>query len=388
MKNATNHRTKETLLEVSDLRVEFDTYGGIVKAVRGVSFEVARGETLAIVGESGCGKSVTVQSLMGLIPMPPGRITSGFVKLKGQDILGVSLEKANQFRGKEIGMIFQDPMTSLNPTMTVGKQIAETVRVHDGVSADEGRKRAIELLELVQIPEAKSRVDHYPFQFSGGMRQRVMIAMAIACKPSVLIADEPTTALDVTIQAQILRLLRELQRERDMAIILITHDLGVVAQMADKVAVMYAGQIVESGTVDEIFYQSGHPYTLGLRSAMPENDEEKSKVLIPIEGAPPDLFNPPVGCSYFERCPNAMKICGRENPALFNVSSPEHLSRCWLQVPRRAQPGGGGMRKSLRHTLNTADAADAAAETAAEGRVTFFEQPSAPFRGDESGMAP
>jgi oligopeptide transport system ATP-binding protein len=327
------------LLEVRDLRVEFDTYGGIVKAVRGVSFTLEKGKTLAIVGESGCGKSVTVQALMGLIPMPPGRITSGSVKLHGQEILGVPLRVANRFRGKEIGMIFQDPMTSLNPTMTVGKQITETLRIHDGISGSAARARAIELLKTVQIPEAEQRVDCYPFQFSGGMRQRVMIAMAIACNPSVLIADEPTTALDVTIQAQILKLLRDLQRDRDMSIILITHDLGVVAQMADDVNVMYAGQIVESGTADQIFYHSAHPYTLGLRQAMPENDERKRKKLLPIDGAPPDLFKPPAGCSYYARCPHAMKVCERLNPGLEGIE-PGHASRCWLHHERAAaRPG-------------------------------------------------
>jgi oligopeptide/dipeptide ABC transporter ATP-binding protein len=337
----------QPILKVSDLKVEFDTYGGIVQAVRGVSFELEAGRTLAIVGESGCGKSVTVQSIMGLIPVPPGRITSGSVRLKGKEILGVPLREANKFRGKEIGMIFQDPMTSLNPTMTIGKQIAETLRIHHGVSYAEGRKRAIEILDQVQIPEARKRVDSYPFQYSGGMRQRVMIAMAIACNPSVLIADEPTTALDVTIQAQILALLKQLQKERNMGLILITHDLGVVAQMAHDVAVMYAGQIVESGTADEIFYRSAHPYTVGLRSAMPENDEAKSKRLLPIEGSPPDLFNPPVGCSYADRCPNAMKVCASLNPRLLAVES-GHLSRCWLQDARAPQPESWSANPAIR----------------------------------------
>jgi len=321
------------LLQVRDLRVEFDTYGGIVKAVRGVNFEVDAGKTLAIVGESGCGKSVTVQSLMGLIPTPPGRITSGSALLRGSEILNIPLKEANQIRGKEIGMIFQDPMTSMNPTMTVGRQIAETLRIHEGYSADRARERAVELLELVQIPEAQTRVDLYPFQFSGGMRQRAMIAMAIACNPKVLIADEPTTALDVTIQAQILQLLRKLQREHQMAIILITHDLGVVAQMADHVAVMYAGQVVEYGTVDDVFYRSSHPYTLGLRQAMPENDEKSAKKLIPIEGSPPDLFQPPAGCGYYARCPQAMKVCESRMPIEFGVrrsAGEAHFSRCWL----------------------------------------------------------
>ncbi|MEN9723116.1 MAG: hypothetical protein RJB38_1102 [Pseudomonadota bacterium] len=321
------------LLQVRDLQVEFDTYGGVVQAVRGVTFEVDAGQTLAIVGESGCGKSVTVQSLMGLIPTPPGRITAGSALLRGQEILNLPLKEANRIRGKEIGMIFQDPMTSLNPTMTVGKQIAETLRIHDGYSADRARDRAIELLETVQIPEARSRVDLYPFQFSGGMRQRAMIAMAIACHPSVLIADEPTTALDVTIQAQILQLLKRLQREQKMAIILITHDLGVVAQMADQVAVMYAGQVVEYGSVDDVFYRSSHPYTLGLRRAMPENQEQRQKRLIPIEGSPPDLFKPPQGCGYFARCPQAMTVCESRMPMEFGVrrsSEGQHFSRCWL----------------------------------------------------------
>jgi oligopeptide transport system ATP-binding protein len=250
--------------------------------------------------------------------------------LDGKEILGLSPSELNHIRGKEIGMIFQDPMTSLNPTMTLGKQISETLRVHSGMSDADAHRRAIELLEQVRIPEAKNRVNSYPFQFSGGMRQRVMIAMAIACNPKLLIADEPTTALDVTIQAQILNLLKDLQRERGMAIILITHDLGVVAQMADRVAVMYAGQIVESGTADQIFYESRHPYTRGLRQSMPDSARENSakKRLTPIEGSPPDLFKPPVGCAYYARCPEAKRICESHNPDLF-LSAGEHLSRCW-----------------------------------------------------------
>ncbi len=318
-----------SLLEVRDLRVEFDTYGGVVRAVRGVDFALERGKTLAIVGESGCGKSVTVQALMGLVPTPPGRVTSGSVRFDGLEMLGARPKELNRIRGKSIGMIFQDPMTSLNPTMTVGKQIGETLRYHDGLGGEAARARAVELLERVQIPEARSRVDHYPFQFSGGMRQRVMIAMAIACHPSLLIADEPTTAVDVTVQAQILGLLRDLQRENHMSIILITHDLGVVAQMAAEVAVMYAGQIVEQGTVDEIFYRPAHPYTLGLQAAKPRAVEGRKERLEPIEGAPPDLFRPPAGCSYFDRCPWAMKLCESSNPPLWVVET-GHASRCWL----------------------------------------------------------
>ncbi len=333
MSLTTPNQANQPILDVRDLRVEFDTYGGIVKAVRGVNFAVAPGKTLAIVGESGCGKSVTVQSLMGLIPTPPGRITSGSVKFQGREILGLPPKEANKIRGKEIGMIFQDPMSSLNPTMTVGKQIAETLRYHENITFEEGRVRAIELLEQVQIPEPAARVDAYPFQFSGGMRQRVMIAMAIACNPKLLIADEPTTALDVTVQAQILNLMKKLQRERGMSIILITHDLGVVAQMADDVAVMYAGQVVEYGSVDSIFFHSSHPYTLGLRAAMPGHDEDPKgtakRKLKPIEGSPPDLFHPPKGCGYAARCPHAMKACATKMPPLWELET-GHGSRCWL----------------------------------------------------------
>ena len=318
-----------SLLEVEDLAVEFDTYGGIVQAVRGVSFSVEKGKTLAIVGESGCGKSVTVQSMMGLIPMPPGRITSGSARLKGHEILGRTIVNGKEIRGSEIGMIFQDPMTSLNPTMTIGDQIAEPLQVHRGYSYKKAFNEAIRLLEMSKIPEAAKRARQYPFEFSGGMLQRAMIAMAIACKPSILIADEPTTALDVTIQAQILDLLQDLQRETGMAVILITHDLGVVARMADEVAVMYAGKIVEHGMVDDVFYRSAHPYTLGLKEAMPTNDPSLQHELKPIEGSPPDLFSPPRGCGYCARCPYAMQICNQRQPDdTFLTES--HFSRCWL----------------------------------------------------------
>ena len=320
---------ESALLQVQDLAVEFNTYGGIVQAVRGVNFSVEAGETLAIVGESGCGKSVTVQAMMGLIPMPPGRITSGSAKLRGHEILGRTQVNGKEIRGAEIGMIFQDPMTSLNPTMTIGRQIAEPLQVHRGYSARQAFARAIELLEMTRIPEAAKRAQQYPFEFSGGMLQRAMIAMAIACKPSILIADEPTTALDVTIQAQILDLLQDLQKETGMAILLITHDLGVVARMADEVAVMYAGKVVEYGSVDDLFYRSAHPYMLGLKQAMPNNDPSRQHALQPIAGSPPDLFSPPVGCGYCARCPYAMKICDNRHPQQFTLSS-EHYSRCWL----------------------------------------------------------
>jgi oligopeptide/dipeptide ABC transporter ATP-binding protein len=322
----------DTILEVTDLSVEFATYGGVVQAVRGVSFTVKRGKTLAIVGESGCGKSVTVQSIMGLTPVPPGKINSGTALLNGKNILGLDTKSANQFRGVEIGMIFQDPMSSLNPTMTIGNQIAETLMVHRGKSNRDALREATVLLERTQIPEAAKRAKQYPFEFSGGMLQRAMIAQSLACNPSILIADEPTTALDVTIQAQILELMQELQRTENMSIILITHDLAVVARMADEVAVMYAGEIVESGSVDDIFYKSAHPYTLGLKQAMPSNTANREKQLIPIHGSPPDLFAPPVGCGYYARCPHAMKTCERNPPELFALGD-EHYAKCWLQHP-------------------------------------------------------
>jgi oligopeptide/dipeptide ABC transporter ATP-binding protein len=322
----------ETLLQVDDLRVEFDTYGGTVQAVRGVSFEVHAGKTIAIVGESGCGKSVTVQSMMGLIPMPPGRIVTGQALMHGVDIIGRKEIDGRDIRGREIGMIFQDPMTSLNPTMSIGDQIAEPLLVHRGYSKKRAFDRAIELLDMSRIPEPAKRARQYPFEFSGGMLQRAMIAMAIACEPKILIADEPTTALDVTIQAQILDLLNDLRRDTGMAIILITHDLGVVARMADEVAVMYAGQIVERGSVDDIFYRSSHPYTLGLRAAMPVNDQQAEHTLTPIDGSPPDLFHPPKGCGYCARCPNAMKICEEHDPDV-TVMSDTHTARCWQHHP-------------------------------------------------------
>lgn len=324
--------SNDIILKVEDLSVNFKTYGGVVKAVRGVSFDVIRGTTLAIVGESGCGKTVTVQSIMGLIPTPPGEITSGSAKLNGKEILGLTTEESNEFRGVEIGMIFQDPMTSLNPTMRIGDQIAETLVVHRGQSYSEASAAAVALLEKTKIPEARKRAKQYPFEFSGGMLQRAMIAQSLACGPSILIADEPTTALDVTIQAQILELMAELQRTENMSIILITHDLAVVARMANQVAVMYAGQIIEHGSVDEIFYQSAHPYTLGLKDAMPSNQANRDKELRPIGGSPPDLFDPPKGCGYFARCPYAMKLCEDEQPGDFRLNAETaHRAKCWLQ---------------------------------------------------------
>ena len=317
------------LLEVNDLKVEFDTYGGTVQAVRGLSFSLDRGQTLAIVGESGCGKSVTVQSIMGLIPMPPGRITSGTALLDGVDVIAGKKIEGKEIRGRLVGMIFQDPMTSLNPTMTIGDQVAETLQVHQGMSHRQAFARAIELIDMTRIPEAAKRARQYPFEFSGGMLQRSMIAMSLACEPLILIADEPTTALDVTIQAQILDLMGDLQRENGMAIILITHDLGVVARMADEVLVMYAGEVVEKGGVDDVFYRSAHPYTLGLKKAMPSNRDDAAQVLTPIDGSPPDLFAPPAGCGYFARCPYAMRACEANHPEPFALYA-DHHARCWL----------------------------------------------------------
>lgn len=321
--------SSQSLLQVSNLHVEFTTYGGIVHAVRGASFHVDRGETLAIVGESGCGKSVAVQSVMGLIPIPPGRITQGDATLDGHHILGHQTINGQDIRGNKVGMIFQDPMTSLNPTMSIGNQIAEPLQLHRKMTGSQAKKRAIELLELSKIPEAAKRAAQYPFEFSGGMLQRAMIAMSIACEPDLLIADEPTTALDVTIQAQILELIKDLQREVGMGLILITHDLGVVAGVADRVVVMYAGEILESGTVDEIFYSPSHPYTIGLLSAMPTNRKNEVQKLMPIPGSPPDLFSPPVGCGYAARCPHAMEACLNSRPSEFTVAA-AHFSKCWL----------------------------------------------------------
>lgn len=328
------------LLEVTDLRVEFDTYGGTVQAVRGVSFHVDAGQTLAIVGESGCGKSVAMQAVMGLTPTPPGRITGGSAKLRGKEFLGQRRVDGKSVCGDEIGMIFQDASSSMNPTMRIGDQIAETLVIHRGYSPRKALSAAITLLEQVRIPDAARRARQYPFEFSGGMLQRAMIAVAIACRPAVLIADEPTTALDVTIQAQILDLLQELQQETGMAIVLITHDLAVVARMADRVSVMYAGQIAESGSVDDLFYRSAHPYTLGLKKAVPSTRFGEDHRLRAIPGSPPDLFAPPKGCAYCARCEFAMRICEADDPPAFQVGD-NHASRCWLQHAQitKAVPG-------------------------------------------------
>jgi dipeptide transport system ATP-binding protein len=322
----------EKMIEIKNLHVQFSTYGGQVQAVRGVSFDLHKGETLAIVGESGCGKSVTSQSIMRLIPTPPGRITSGSILFKGQDLTKLSEKKMRDIRGADISMIFQDPMTALNPTLRVGEQIAENIMQHENISKEKAKEKAFEMLELVGIPNPKERLKQYPHEFSGGMRQRIVIAMALVCNPEVLIADEPTTALDVTIQAQILELFKDIQQKTDVSIVLITHDLGVVAQVADRVAVMYAGKIVEIGTRRDIFYTPQHPYTKGLLRSVPRLDLYESE-LVPIAGSPPDLFAPPSGCSFAPRCPYVMEVCDRMYPTSTKLKE-SHQVHCWLQDER------------------------------------------------------
>ncbi|WP_047983884.1 ABC transporter ATP-binding protein [Ornithinibacillus californiensis] len=316
------------VLSVNNLSVSFDTYRSEVKAVRDVSFDLHEQETLAIVGESGSGKSVTAQSIMRLVPMPPGKFVGGSIIFNDEDLTEKSEKQMESIRGKDIGMIFQDPMTSLNPTMTIGKQIAEGLIKHQNMSKNDAHVRGVELLKLVGIPNPEKRIKQYPHEFSGGMRQRAMIAIALACNPKVLIADEPTTALDVTIQAQILDLMRELQKETGTAIILITHDLGVVANTAHRVAVMYGGKIVETGSVDEIFYNPKHPYTWGLLGSMPKLDNHGEE-LKAIPGSPPDLADPPKGCPFAARCPYVMKACGEHMPAYYE-SSETQKTACWL----------------------------------------------------------
>jgi len=317
----------EELLRVTDLKMYFHTRDGVVKAVDGVSYTLSRGETLGVVGESGSGKSVTALTMMKLIPMPPGRIEGGEVLFKGRSLLDMSDEQIRSVRGNEIAMIFQDPMTSLNPVYRIGRQLAEPLMIHKGMNKSQAWKRAVELLDMVGIPHAEERVRDYPHQFSGGMRQRVMIAMALACDPDILIADEPTTALDVTIQAQILELMQELQERTNSAIIMITHDLGVVADMADRILVMYAGRPVEYGTADEVFYRPLHPYTWGLMDSIPRHDIQEKTELCPIKGQPPSLIDVPPGCSFSPRCPYAQEICFTDEPLFRNIEG-NHGSAC------------------------------------------------------------
>ncbi|WP_027088100.1 ABC transporter ATP-binding protein [Cohnella panacarvi] len=333
------------ILDVKNLSVSFHVYGGEVQAIRDVSFDVKEGEAVAIVGESGSGKSVTAQTIMRLIQTPPGKIKAGEVLLDGQDLLKLSEKEMQKVRGNKIGMIFQDPMTSLNPTMTVGKQIMEGLIQHQSLSKGAAKTRAIELLKMVGIPNPETRISQYPHQFSGGMRQRVMIAIALACNPSLLIADEPTTALDVTIQAQILQLMKDLQQETKTSIILITHDLGIVADICDRVIVMYAGQIVETGTKHDIFHNPKHPYTQGLLKSLPRLDQDKNEPLVPIFGSPPDLIKPPQGCGFCARCDEAMHICETESPET-TVLSDTHALRCWLQHPEAKRPASAGAKEA------------------------------------------
>lgn len=315
------------LLEVDDLKMYFHTDEGIVKAVDGVSYTLDRGETLGVVGESGSGKSVTHMTIMGLIDMPPGKIEGGDVRYRGKSLLEMTEAQMQQIRGNDIAMVFQDPMTSLNPVYKIGKQVGEGLRLHRGYSKKEAFDRAVELLDMVGIPNPEQRAKDYPHQFSGGMRQRVMIAMALACDPDILIADEPTTALDVTIQAQIIELMQEMQQKNGNGIIMITHDLGVVADVADKIMVMYAGHPVEYGTAEEIFYHPSHPYTWGLMRSIPDHSTTEKKKLTPIKGNPPSLSRVPKGCSFAPRCPYATEKCRKEEPQV--VTGPTgHYSRC------------------------------------------------------------
>jgi len=319
------------LLEVKDLRTQFFTQDGVVNAVNGISYTLDEGETLGIVGESGCGKSVGVMSLIRLIPMPPGKVVGGEVWFEGRDLLKLDDDEIRQVRGNRIAMIFQDPMTSLNPVLTVGRQISEALELHLGLDKQQARRRSQELLELVGIPGAEGRLDNYPHQFSGGMRQRVMIAMGLSCNPQVLIADEPTSALDVTIQAQIVDLVKRLREELGMAIIWITHDLGVVAGLAHRMIVMYAGFIVEEATVKELYSNPRHPYTLGLLGSLPRLDEDRPERLRSIEGLPPDLIDLPVGCPFYARCTWRIERCLQENPPLAFVAH-QHKAACWVDV--------------------------------------------------------
>ena len=319
----------EHLLEVRDLHVSFDTVVGEIKAVRGVDFHLDRGETLCIVGESGCGKSVTVQTLMRLNDEPPASIKAGEILYQGEDIAKKTQKEMRRYRGEEFAMIFQDAMTALNPTTKIGKQMREAIKAHKDVSNEEAKQIIVEMLKKVGLPDPEKVCERFPHTMSGGQRQRVMIAMALCCKPSILLADEPTTALDVTIQAQILEVMNELKRDLNMGIIFITHNMGVVAKMADRIAVMYAGQVIESGSAADVFYRPKHPYTWGLIGSMPSLSGEVPERLFSIPGTPPDLFAPPKGCGFAARCQYCMKACVDHLPPEYEIS-PGHKVRCWL----------------------------------------------------------
>ncbi|QGJ71512.1 Dipeptide ABC transporter ATP-binding protein DppD [Planctomycetales bacterium 10988] len=330
----------EPILQIQDLQVGFRIEEGMLPAVEGVSFEVFPGETIGIVGESGSGKSVTNLAYLGLLPMPPGVIAGGKALFEGKDLLKLSSRQLAKIRGNRIAMIFQDPMTALNPFLTVAEQMIEVTRRHLHLSRKAALRQAIEMLEKVSIPSASKRIHRYPHEFSGGMRQRVMIAMALSCKPSVLIADEPTTALDVTIQAQILDLMADLQKTEKMAIVFITHDLGVVAHLCHRVAVMYAGKIVEEAPVKDLFAEPFHPYTQGLLASLPRLDHTEGETLTPIPGQPPDLSQRPSGCSFHPRCPHAEDLCRKRSPSLMPSESVEHFHACLIQAKRGLPEGG------------------------------------------------
>ncbi len=318
------------ILEVQALKTHFFTLNGVVKAVDGVSFDVQEGETVALVGESGCGKSVSALSIMQLIPDPPGKIVNGRIVFKGRELRQLDAEGMRKVRGREIAMVFQEPMTCLNPVLTIGRQLTEALEEHLNLSMTEAESRSVEFLKMVGIPDPRKRLAQYPHQFSGGMRQRVMIAMALSCEPKLILADEPTTALDVTIQAQILELLKKSTQRLRVAMIIITHNLGVVARYANRVNVMYAGKVVESGISREVYHNPKHPYTLGLLHSVPRLDEPRKAKLDPIEGQPPDLANLPQGCSFRPRCKFAQELCAQESPQLRDLGA-GHLSACWVE---------------------------------------------------------
>ncbi len=325
---------QELLLSIKKLKTTFFTHVGQVQAVRGVDLDIRRGEAVGVVGESGCGKSVMSMSIIGLVA-PPGKVVEGEILFHGQDLAKLSEKALRAIRGNKISMIFQDPMTSLNPVQKISSQIIEVLRLHEGMDKDQAWNRAVELLRLVGIPSPESRMNQYPFEFSGGMRQRVMIAMSLACNPDLLIADEPTTALDVTIQAQILELMKDLRAKINSSIILITHDLGVVANLCDSIRVMYAGLIVEEGMTRDIFYEPRHPYTWGLLKSIPKINKDNKERLVPIDGQPPDLLKPPSGCAFASRCQYAMAICQQEQPPHFKAGVGEgHFAACWLNHPQ------------------------------------------------------
>ena len=335
------------ILEVKNLHTSFFTHMGEVQAVRGISFDVEKGDILGIVGESGSGKSVTSLSIMGLVDQP-GKITEGSIIFDGRELVNLTHQELSEIRGNDMSMIFQDPMTSLNPVFRVGNQIKEILKTHTEMTKEERHERALELLKLVNIPEPETRIKQYPHQFSGGMRQRAMIAMAISCNPKLLIADEPTTALDVTIQAQIIDLLKKLKDTQDLSIMIITHDLGVIAEICNKVIVMYGGLVMEQGSVFHIFDHPEHPYTKGLHQSVPKNVTGEKKRLVPIDGTPPDLLEPPTGCPFYPRCAHAMEVCRQKRPPLFEIE-PDHLAACWLHDKDAPDVEGYTKVKGERH---------------------------------------